>query len=513
MYCNFYGFSEKPFDVTPDPKFLYLTPGHREMLAALTYGIRERRGFITIVGEVGTGKTTLLNVVLDRLYESTKVACIFNADGTFLEIDLAMALIDFGLANSNETSSKIQAIHRLNDFAIQQLTTGGNVVLIVDEAQNLDRRSMEGLRLLSNLETRKHKLIQIVLSGQPELDAKLNRPELRNLAQRISLRRYITTLSEKETYDYIHHRLGVANYSGSTLFSPRARKMIWEYSRGVPRKINILCDNVLLLGYALRKKTIRASVVAEAIRDLSPEYIKHAEKEYQAERQRTAPEAPTVRVAPPPRRASTRPAMERYEELKTALLTRHANGSIKTILFAGTTHGDGSSTTAINFATALTRDSQLKVLLVDVNLRSPSLHDVFKIDHTQGLYDILAGNRRMACRLKKVGPGNLYVLPCGGKHFEPVALLESRRFDQTLKMMQEKFDYVILDTPPAPGFSESRVLCSKVDGVVLVIESGKTRRHVALKAKKHLEEAGGKLLGVVLNKRRHYIPEWVYKRL
>ena len=268
MYCNFFGFSEKPFDVTPDPKFLYLTPGHREMLASLVYGIRERRGFITIVGEVGTGKTTLLNAVLDRLDEKTKVAYIFNTDVTFDQM-LTMALIELGLANSNETPSRVEAVHRLNDFAIRQLAGGSNVALIVDEAQNLDRRSMEGLRLLSNLETRKHKLIQIVLSGQPELDAKLNRPELRQLAQRISLRRYITPLSEKETYDYIQHRLGVANYSGDELFSRRARQMIREYSAGVPRKINMVCDNALLIAYALRKKRIKASVVKEAIRDLS----------------------------------------------------------------------------------------------------------------------------------------------------------------------------------------------------------------------------------------------------
>ena len=172
MYCNFFGFSETPFDVTPDPKFLYLSPGHREVLASLVYGIRYRRGFITIVGEVGTGKTTLLNTVLDQLDEKTKVAYIFNTDVTFEQM-LTMALVDLGLARSNETLSKVEAIQRLNDFTIQQLASGGNVIFIVDEAQNLDGRSMENLRLLSNLETPKHKLIQIILSGQPELDAKL----------------------------------------------------------------------------------------------------------------------------------------------------------------------------------------------------------------------------------------------------------------------------------------------------------------------------------------------------
>jgi general secretion pathway protein A len=254
--------------VTPDPKFLYLSPGHREVLASLVYGIRYRRGFITIVGEVGTGKTTLLNTVLDQLDEKTKVAYIFNTDVTFEQM-LTMALVDLGLARSNETLSKVEAIQRLNDFTIQQLASGGNVIFIVDEAQNLDGRSMENLRLLSNLETPKHKLIQIILSGQPELDIKLSRPELRQLAQRISLRRYINPLSEKETYEYIQHRLSVADYSGPSLFSRRARRMIWEYSEGVPRKINILCDNALLVGYALGGKKIEASIVEETIRDLS----------------------------------------------------------------------------------------------------------------------------------------------------------------------------------------------------------------------------------------------------
>jgi len=174
MYCTHYKFSEKPFDVTPDPRFLYLTERHRETLASLIYGIRERRGFITVIGEVGTGKTTLLNAALDRLDEKTRVAFIFNTDVTFNEM-FSMALYEWGLVKPKEKLSKVNAIQRLNNFAIEQTAKGGNVVLIVDEAQNLDNRVMENLRLLSNIETRRHKLIQIVLSGQPELDTKLGR--------------------------------------------------------------------------------------------------------------------------------------------------------------------------------------------------------------------------------------------------------------------------------------------------------------------------------------------------
>ena len=268
MYCDFFGFAEKPFDVTPDPKYLYLSPNHEEILASLVYGIQERRGFITIVGEVGTGKTTLLNAVLERFDQSTQVAFIFNTGMTFEQM-LNSVLFDFGLTKPGESLSKVEAIQRLNDFAIQQLAGGGNVVLIIDEAQNLDSGSMENLRLLSNLETHKHKLIQIILSGQPELVAKLNQHELRQLAQRISLKRYVLPLSEKETYEYIQYRLSIADFKSSELFDRRAQKLIWEYSQGIPRKINILCDNALLIGYVEEQKRISAGVVEEAIKDLS----------------------------------------------------------------------------------------------------------------------------------------------------------------------------------------------------------------------------------------------------
>ena len=268
MYCHFFGFAERPFDLTPDPKFLYLSPSHRETLATLTYGIRERRGFIAIVGEVGTGKSTLLKTILGQLDEKTHTAFIFNTSVTFDEM-LAMALLDLGLAQPEDRLSKVEMIHRLNDFAIGQFAKGANVVLLVDEAQNLDRSAMENLRLLSNLETSKHKLIQVVLSGQPELDVKLSQPQLRQLAQRISLKRYITFLTRKETEEYIQHRLRTADYSGPELFNRQAKKLTWDYSGGVPRKINVLCDNALLTAYALRKKTIEADVIEETIKDLA----------------------------------------------------------------------------------------------------------------------------------------------------------------------------------------------------------------------------------------------------
>ena len=246
---------------------MYLTDGHRETLASIVYGIQERRGFITIVGEVGTGKTTLLNAAMDRMDEKTRVAFIFNTDVTFEEM-LNMALYEWGLVKDNEKVSKVDAIGRLNRFAIEQLKIGGNVVLIVDEAQNLDYSVMENLRLLSNLETRRHKLIQIVLSGQPELDTKLSRHELRQLAQRISLKRYVLPLDESATYAYLRHRLKIVQKTDASLFTPQAEKLIWEFSKGVPRRINILCDNAFLIGYGLEVKQIDEAMIWEAAADL-----------------------------------------------------------------------------------------------------------------------------------------------------------------------------------------------------------------------------------------------------
>lgn len=268
MYCKHYGFSEKPFEVTPDPKFLYLSSIHREVHSTLLYGIRERRGFIVVLGEAGTGKTTLLRSVLEQLEEDVKVANIFDTMVTFDDF-LQMVLIDLELANEGEKLGKVAAVQRLNELAIEQLRKRGTVVIIVDEAQNLGRDCMENLRLLSNLETSKTKLLQIMLFGQPELEDKLRRPDLRQLRQRINLRRYLLPMNEKETYVYIRHRLNEALYKGPTLFTGGAQKLIWKYSGGIPRMINTVCDNALLTGYALKRRKINKSVVREVIDDLT----------------------------------------------------------------------------------------------------------------------------------------------------------------------------------------------------------------------------------------------------
>lgn len=268
MYCNYFGFSEKPFNITADPDFLYLSLGHREMLATLIYGIRERKGLIGIIGEVGTGKTVLLKSLIALLENRTRCAYLCNSNLKFEDM-LYEILRQLGIAIPDRGLTRAEAVERLHIFASQQLSKQCNVAIIVDEAQNLGRKALEQFRLLSDIETQKHKLIQIVLSGQPELDQKLKRYKLRQLSQRINLRRYVIPLSEEDILNYLQHRLAVSKYQGPPLFSEKALKLIREYSEGIPRKINVLCDNALLIAYALKKKQISVSIIQEAIQDLN----------------------------------------------------------------------------------------------------------------------------------------------------------------------------------------------------------------------------------------------------
>ena len=243
------------------------------------------------------------------------------------------------------------------------------------------------------------------------------------------------------------------------------------------------------------------------------EALERAEKEYGG-RAPAAPSKPAAETPPPiPLRETAPEKMDCYEALKINILARHPGQAIKTILFSGTTHGDGASTTAVNFATTLARNCRLKVLLIEANLRTPGLHTTFRIEPERGLSDMMTNGDKPGFYIKKVEPGNLSVVTAGSKLTGAVTLFESERFNKFLTAVRAVYDYIILDGPPVPSFSEARVICAKVDGVVLVVEAGKTREQVAVRAKKELEEAGGKVLGMVLNRRKYYIPEWIYKRL
>lgn len=264
MYTGFYGLAERPFELMPDPRYLYLSEQHREALAHLTYGVSERKDLIQLTGEVGTGKTMLLDALICDLDASTKVAklCYTTIDALDLH---KMVAREFGIASA--TTSKSEMLAFLSARLEQWRREGRSAVLVVDEAQNLSPSVLEEIRLLSNLRTGGHLSLQIILAGQPELREKLDAPELRQLRQRIGIRYHLGPLSDMETGEYIDHRLAVAG-AAERIFGPGTAALIYEYSGGVPRLINTLCDRALVAGYAENRAQIEPDLVRRAIAGL-----------------------------------------------------------------------------------------------------------------------------------------------------------------------------------------------------------------------------------------------------
>ena len=265
MYLEFFGFREKPFNVTPDPRLFYNNPIYQETYAGLLYGIRERKGFISLIGEVGTGKTTLLRKLMSELRDPVHFVYLCYTTLTFEEL-LSFICADLGLAPGEK--SHLQMIQALNDFLLNVSKGGGTGVLLVDEAQNLADDVLENLRLLSNLETASEKLLQIVLVGQPELERKLAQPKLRQLKQRIAIQGRLGRLKEREVGPFISSRLMAVGYEREGLFTPEAIQRIAIYSKGTPRLINVICDNALLVAYSLNLKNVQVEVIEEVARDL-----------------------------------------------------------------------------------------------------------------------------------------------------------------------------------------------------------------------------------------------------
>ena len=268
LYGEYFGLTSQPFSVSPDPKFLYSSPSHREGLAELSYGIKARRGFVVLTGEVGTGKTTLIRSLLEDLDDGhTRTAFIFTIVGGFREL-LRCICDDFGLTSSADGPREAYDYLALfNQFLLAAYQKGDNVALIIDEAQNLSRDLLEGVRVLSNFETAEEKLLQILLVGQPELDARLNEPGMRQLKQRIALRCHLSPLTFAECREYIARRIEIAGGAAS-IISDSAIEAIYSYSGGIPRLINILSDNGLLSAYALGEKCVTAAVIEEIARAL-----------------------------------------------------------------------------------------------------------------------------------------------------------------------------------------------------------------------------------------------------
>jgi general secretion pathway protein A len=265
MYTEYYQLREKPFSLSPDPRFLYLSASHREALAHVLYGIDQGEGFIAVTGEVGTGKTTLCRTLLERMGPQAEVAFLFNPSVSGAELAQAIC-VELGLPVRNRSRA---ALHdELNAFLLAMHHAGRRVLLIVDEAQNLTVEALEEIRLLSNLETATSKLIQIVLFGQPELDEQLDSHALRQLRQRISVRWRLTPLSAAESREYVRHRLRIAAGANRDLFTPAALREIRRRARGIPRLLNLLADRALLAGYASGADRVDTTHVSRAAREI-----------------------------------------------------------------------------------------------------------------------------------------------------------------------------------------------------------------------------------------------------
>ncbi len=265
MYCRFYGLIRSPFEMTPDPGFLYLGETHREGLATLVYGVRSRKGFVMLTGEVGTGKTTLLHALLAQLDARTDSAYIFNP--RLEPLDFFRLLFD-DLGIEATCSSKAEYLLALNHYLIDRLQNDRTVLLIIDEAQNLSREMLEEVRLLSNLETPNSKLIQILLVGQPELSEMLDRDDLRQLRQRIVLRHELEPFDADELESYVEERLRLAGYTGKGIFKRSALRELFAVTGGVPRLVNVVCDGALLTGYGRDQVVLDAEVIREVANDL-----------------------------------------------------------------------------------------------------------------------------------------------------------------------------------------------------------------------------------------------------
>ncbi len=265
MYLDYYGLTEPPFDITPNPRFLFYSAKHREAYNHLLFGIRERKGFVQLTGEVGAGKTTLCRAMLEQLDQNYSTALILNPILNADELMKAIA-IEFGL--DVHGMDRLDTIAKINDFLLWNVEQGKDTVLIIDEAQNLTEELLEQVRLLSNLETDNRKLLQIVLMGQPELRERLNSPNLRQLRQRITVRYHLSPLSPAEIDCYIQHRLQVSGAKGAPRFTKPALWRIHHYTGGIPRLVNAVCDKALLAGFVNQREELGYRVVGAAIREL-----------------------------------------------------------------------------------------------------------------------------------------------------------------------------------------------------------------------------------------------------
>jgi general secretion pathway protein A len=272
MYAAYFGLKENPFNLSPEPRYLFLSEHHRDALNCLIYGIKQKKGFVLISGGVGTGKTTICRTFLNFLDKSLETALIFNTAVSDIEL-LEAVVKEYGITIRNKSKTKKNYIDALNNFLLSNYAAGKNAVLLIDEAQNLSHGVLEQIRMISNLETEQEKLIQIVLIGQQELNNTLTLPALRQLNERITVRYDLKPLSPQEVRNYIEHRLKIAEGPGTLKFTKGAFSVIYNFTEGIPRRINALCDRALLIAYTKNVSKIDRRIVTLAVEDIGVKYF------------------------------------------------------------------------------------------------------------------------------------------------------------------------------------------------------------------------------------------------
>lgn len=353
MYLQYYKLREKPFSLTPDPAFLYYSNAHKRAIAFLRYGLQESKGFLQLTGPVGSGKTTLLRAVLEQLDEKTKTAYIINPCASFPEL-LRALMKDLEIPNIPITSSKIELLDFFHEYLLGQVRRNCPVILIFDEAQNLSLRNLEEIRMLSNFETSKEKLLQIIFVGQPEFLKTLELPELRQLKQRIQVRYHLAPLRAHEVREYINHRLRVAGSNGHIRFTDEACSEIFTFSGGIPRLINAVCDVVLLIGYVSELSAFGRDVVGEAVKELEGRFEDGLEDDEQESDssviEREGDNEPCAPPSPPEVTASLAP----HAEKATEELQAHLEQTQKMPAVAHDTDGNGKGNSSALSQTVIT---------------------------------------------------------------------------------------------------------------------------------------------------------------
>lgn len=656
MYANFYGFTDFPFNNTPDPNFFFMSAAHQQALLFLMYGIRERKGLITITGKAGTGKTTLLQVIQKETAQNVKM--IFFLDtGQGLSALLSQLLEKIGISGTGHSRDNFEL---LREGLLHQVQQGISVVLVIEEAQNLEWRQLEQIRLLLNLETVDQKLLQIILVGQPELQNKLNQPTTRQLKQRVDISCRIDYLSEMESFHYIEHRLNKAGRSQQDIFSYEAMQEIYRRSQGIPRLINNICDKALLVGFSRQQQFINRDIVRELSSFFesqdkslaSPRLVQKNREEFglyteeknnqlvsrgypivnanpksysspetggddlwkflqdglrlvlgqgqqtkgpysgegenlrlpdslpgqreqeipvvneqrppsAGQEEGKPPEAPPDTSAKSKKSISRKPfsseyikhfenassgssgkegklkrclsffkkflrkkghpllesdcplsstVIEDYQKIKNNLFLANPSNKIQTLLLSSSNPGEGTSTVALNFAVTFALTEEVKVLLVDANFRNPKLHSFFGLPRSDGLGEVLREKVGWKDSLRSCKIPNLFIITAGESVINPLYLIKSATLEKTIQEFREHFDYILFDSCAINAYSDPILLGTQMDGLILVVQAGKTRLEVIQRTKKALSGAVN-IMGVVLNRRNHYIPQAIYRRL